>query len=91
MTDLELAQIVDEYASLKAQIEEQTKKFEALRKTLLSTGKEKIEGMNCYAVVSLSEQSRVDAKKVREMLSENELAAVLSTSLVERISIKPLV
>lgn len=84
-----LATLADEYAALKAQIEQQEKLLKAMRAEILATGQELIVGERAIVEVNLSERNSLDTARVKQMLTEDQIAAVTKTTLVETLRVKP--
>lgn len=82
------AALADRYAQLKAQSEIIDKELSALRREILATGMELIEGNNCFVKVGLYEQERIDSKAARTKLDAETLRSIMVTSLCERLTVK---
>lgn len=71
MTNLTLA---DEYARIHAEFEALEARKEELRKAILAEGKERIDGHNCYVLVSLAETRKINTKMLRKEFNAEQLA-----------------
>jgi len=78
----------DEYAAIKAQIDLLEAKIKVLRKEILATGHEHVEGDHCTIDVSLSERSTLDAAKAKSFLTPDQIEASTKKTLVETLRIK---
>jgi len=74
MTALTNLTLADEYARIHAEVEALEARKEELRKAILATGKERIDGHNCYVMVSLAETRKIDTKVLRKTFSAEQLA-----------------
>ena len=66
--------LADQFALVHAELEALEAKKEILRKAILATGKERIDGDNCYVMVSLAETRKIDTKMLRKEFSAEQLA-----------------
>lgn len=80
--------LADRYAAAKAAADAANEALEALKKEVKALGQEKLFGVTCDLTLSLSEQMRLDQKKVAALLTEDQLAACKSPVLVETIRVK---
>jgi regulator of replication initiation timing len=71
-------QIVDQLGALNAQISALNQQAEAIKKILRDSGAGEYRGEVFRAVVSERSASRIDSDKVRNLLSEEQLAEVIS-------------
>lgn len=80
----------DRYAAIKAQIAALEELLEPLKKEIIESGKQRVEG-ELYAVeVSLSERTTLDPKAVKLILSEAQVKECSKVSLVTTLKVKPL-
>jgi hypothetical protein len=84
---IELATMVDELAELKAMIAPLQEREQALKDALKASGRERIDGTEHTAVVSLSERETVDAKALRADLGEDIIRPYLRQTLVTVIKL----
>jgi hypothetical protein len=84
---INLAQMVDELAELKAAIAPLQEREQFLKDQLKATGRERIDGTEHTAVVSLSERETVDAKALRADLGEDIIQPYLRRALVTVIKL----
>lgn len=83
---IDLAAMVDELATIKAQIAPLQEREAILKDALKETGLERIDGTTHTAVISLSEQERLDSKRLK--LDHPNLAAqYLNTILVTTLKL----
>jgi len=80
--------LADLYAVAKAEMDACAKRVEELRKEILNTGHEKINGANFAVEVGLSERTTIDTKLVRQFLTNEELASCSKTAVVTTLRIK---
>ena len=81
--------LADEYATLKAQMEEYEQKLKKLRAEILATGQETIVGECAIVEVKLSERNSLDTSSVKKLLTEEQIVAITKTALVETLKVKP--
>jgi len=79
---IDLVATVDELAALKAAIAPLQAREEVLKELLKGTGRDRIDGTEHTAVVSLSERETIDSKALRADLGEELVAPYLKRSLV---------
>lgn len=80
--------LADRYAAAKAAADAANEALEALKKEVKALGQEKLFGVTCDLTLSLSEQMRLDQKKVAALLTEDQFNACKSPVLVETIRVK---
>jgi regulator of replication initiation timing len=80
-------QIVDQLGALNAQIATLNAQAEAIKKILRESGAGEYRGDVFRAVVSERSSSRIDAKKVRQLLTEEQLAEVVSEVMSTSVSL----
>jgi hypothetical protein len=71
-------QIVDQLGALNAQISALNQQAEAIKKILRDSGAGEYRGEVFRAVVSERSSSRIDSTKVRKILTDEQLAEVVS-------------
>lgn len=81
--------LADEYATLKAQMEEYEQKLKKLRAEILATGQETIVGERAIVEVKLSERNSLDTSSIRKLFTEEQIVAMTKTTLVETLKVKP--
>lgn len=81
--------LADEYAALKAQIDENEQKLKKLRAEILATGQETIVGERAIVEVKLSERNSLDTASVKKILTAEQIVAMTKTTLVETLKVKP--
>ena len=86
MTDLSI--LADRYAAAKAAADAAEVELKALRKEILATGRESIEGAHCFLKVSLQEQTRLDTDAVKAFLGAEKTLELSKVILIEKIAIK---
>lgn len=84
---IDYAAMVDELAELKALIAPLQEREANLKDALKATGRERIDGTEHTAVISLSERETVDTKRLRADLGEDVMSAYLSKSVVTAIKL----
>lgn len=84
---VELAAKVDRLAALKAMIDPLQDEEKALKDELKATGRDRIDGTQHTAVVSLSERETLDSKRLREDLGEAIIQPYLRQTLVTVIKL----
>lgn len=84
---IDLTAVVDELASLKSTIAPLQEREAMLKDLLKATGRDRIDGTDHTAVVSLSERETVDSKRLRADLGETIIAPYLNRSLVTAIKL----
>ena len=81
--------LADRYAILKADIDALTKQLDAIKAEIKATGVETLVGDQAVVTVALSERSTLDTKAVRELLTDDQIAACTKVTLVETLRVKP--
>ena len=84
---IDLVAAVDELAALKAAIAPLQEREAMLKELLKATGRDRIDGTEHTAVVSLSERETIDGKALRADLGEDIIAPYLKRSLVTAIKL----
>ena len=84
---IDLAATVDELAELKAAIAPLQERETVLKELLKATGRDRIDGTEHTAVISLSERETIDSKRLRADLGEAIIAPYLNRSLVTAIKL----
>ena len=79
--------MVDELAVLKAAIAPLQERETAIKEALKSTGRERIDGTEHTAVITLSERETIDSKALRADLGEAIIAPYLKRSIVETLKL----
>lgn len=79
---IDLVAAVDELAALKATVAPMEARMEQLKDYLKATGRDRIDGTEHTAVISLSERETVDTKSLRADLGEAIIAPYLRLALV---------
>ncbi len=80
--------LADEYAILKAQIDELQSQAEKIASELKDLGIEKIEGKLAVVSVVLSERVTLDQKAVKALLTAAQIEQVSKTTLVTSLRVK---
>jgi hypothetical protein len=88
MTISNLAKLADDYARAKAMADEVAKHLDSLKREILATGLDEIKGENFAVKVSKFEQSRLDTKAIRAILSEQQIEAYSVTSEITKLTVK---
>lgn len=81
--------LADRYAAAKAAADAANEALDALKAEIKAAGVERHFGVTCDLVLSLSEQSRIDNKRLATFLTEEQIEKCKKLNLVERITIKP--
>lgn len=81
--------LADRYAVLKADADAIAKALDAVKAEIKATGLETIEGERAIVTVCLSERATLDTKAVKEILTEEQVAACTKVTLVETLRVKP--
>lgn len=81
--------LADLYAQAKARADAAAEELEALRKQILETGSDKVLGDFYMVAVNISERVTIDSKKVREILTPDQVASVSRTSEILSLRVKP--
>lgn len=82
-----LSALADRYAAAKAASEAIEAELKALRKEILATGRETIEGGHCFLKVQLMEQTRLDTDAVKAFLGDR-VGEFSKTIVIEKIAVK---
>lgn len=82
-----LASIADELGAVKAELAELSKKEESLKKALIESGLDKIQGSLFQVAVSKSERKSLSSELVRKMLSPEALAQCEQVSQVVSVRV----
>ncbi len=80
--------LADRYAAAKAAADEAIKALDALKAEVKALGMPELHGITCNLTLSLSEQMRLDQKKVAKLLTAEQIEACKSPVLVETIRVK---
>jgi len=80
--------LADRYAIAKEALDAAEKLVKELRREILATGGDVVEGDYCNVIVSLSERNSLDQAMVRSMLTEEQIAECTKTALIETLRIK---
>ena len=80
--------LADRYAAAKEALDAAEQLVKELRREILVTGGDLVEGESCNVVVSLSERNSLDQTMVRSMLTEEQIAACSKVALIETLRIK---
>jgi hypothetical protein len=80
--------LADRYAAAKAAFDAADAALKALKDEVKELGAERVTGITCDLTLSLSEQMRLDQKKVALLLTPEQIEACKSPVLVETIRIK---
>ena len=83
-----LATLADRYADIKAEIEGLTRLLDECKAEIKAAGCEEIIGSRAVVTLSLSERTSLDTKLVKEILTDEQVAACSKTTLVETIRVK---
>lgn len=86
MTNITLA---DHYAAAKEALDAAEKLVRDLRREILATGCETVEGDLAIISVALSERKTLDSVAVKAFLTADQIEACTKVSLVETLRIKP--
>jgi hypothetical protein len=84
---IDYAALVDELAQLKAAIAPLQDREATLKDLLKATGRERIDGTEHTAVITLSERETVNTKALRADLGEEIIAPYLSRTVVETLKL----
>jgi hypothetical protein len=84
---IDYAAMVDELAELKAAIAPLQAREDAIKTALKATGRDRIDGTEHTAVVTLSERETIDSKALRADLGEAIIAPYLKRSIVETLKL----
>jgi hypothetical protein len=80
--------LADRYAAAKAAADAAVAALDALKKEVKELGMPTLHGVTCDITLSLSEQMRLDQKKVAALLTTEQIEACKSPVLVETIRVK---
>lgn len=80
--------LADRYAQIKAEADAWAKKLDEVKSEIKATGVEEIIGADFTVTVGLSERSTLDTKKVKELLTPEQITACSSKSLITTIRVK---
>lgn len=80
--------LADRYAAAKKAADDAVAALEALKKEVKALGMPELHGITCDLTLSLSEQMRLDQKKVAALLTPEQIEACKSPVLVETIRVK---
>lgn len=89
LSALSALSLADRYAVLKADADAIAKALDAVKAEIKATGLEVIEGERSIVTVCLSERATLDTKVVKEILTEEQVAACTKVTLVETLRVKP--
>lgn len=81
--------LADLYAQAKARMDAAAEELEILRKQILETGSDKVFGDFYMVAVNITERVTIDSKKVREILTPDQMTTVSRTSEVLLLRVKP--
>lgn len=84
-----LAALADRYADIKAEIEGLERLLSEVKAEIKAEGREEIVGTRAIVTLGLSERTTLDQKLVKEILTDEQIAACSKTALVETIRVKP--
>lgn len=84
----DVAQIADAYGDIDAQIKQLEKRKEELRKALIATGKELVEGATFSIGIDISERRTVKVDDVVKTFGADAAAAIINTSDVYTLRAK---
>lgn len=80
--------LADRYAAAKAAFDAADAALKALKDEVKALGMPVLHGVTCDLSLSLSEQMRLDQKKVAALLTAEQIEACKSPVLVETIRVK---
>jgi len=80
--------LADRYADLAAEIKGLLHLQDELKAEIKALGREELVGERNIVILSLSERSTLDTKLVREILTDDQVAACTKVALVETIRVK---
>ena len=84
---IDYAAMVDELAALKSAIAPLQDREQVIKDLLKATGRDRIDGSEHTAVVSLAERETVNTKALRADLGEDIITPYLSRSIVTSIKV----
>ena len=85
-----IASLADTYAALKLEIEKLEEQLKAVKKDIVATGRDVIEGEDFRVSVNLQERKTISVKKAEEVLAPEIIAKILTVSEFEVIRYKPI-
>jgi hypothetical protein len=85
-----IASLADQYAQIKLIIEKNEEILKDLKKQIVATGRDVIEGEEFKVTVGLQERKTISVKKAEEVLAPEVVAQILSVSEFEVIRYKPI-
>ncbi len=80
--------LADRYAAAKMAADAAIEALDALKKEVKALGMPLLHGVTCDLTLALSEQMRLDQKKVAALLTAEQIEACKSPILVETIRVK---
>lgn len=84
-----LATLADRYADLKAELDGIQRLLDECKAEIKATGRDEIVGTRAIVSVGLSERTTLDQKLVKEILTDEQVAACSKVALIETIRVKP--
>ena len=84
-----IAALADRYADIKAEIEGLERLLKEVKDEIKAEGREEIVGTRAIVTLGLSERTTLDQKLVKEILTDEQVAACSKIALVETIRVKP--
>jgi hypothetical protein len=85
-----IASLADQYAQIKLIIEKNEEILKEIKKQIVATGRDVIEGEDFKITVNLQERKTISVKKAEEVLAPEVVAQILSVSEFEVIRYKPI-
>jgi hypothetical protein len=85
-----IASLADQYAQIKLIIEKNEEILKEIKKQIVATGRDVIEGEEFKVTVGLQERKTISVKKAEEILAPEVVAQILSVSEFEVIRYKPI-
>jgi len=85
-----IASLADQYAQIKLIIEKNEEILKEIKKQIVATGRDVIEGEEFRVSVALQERKTISVKKAEEVLAPEVVAQILSVSEFEVIRYKPI-
>jgi len=85
-----IASLADQYAQIKLIIEKNEEILKDIKKQIVATGRDVIEGEEFKVTVGLQERKTISVKKAEEILAPEVVAQILSVSEFEVIRYKPI-
>jgi uncharacterized protein involved in exopolysaccharide biosynthesis len=83
-----IATLADQYAAIKMEIEKLEAQLKEVKKDIVATGRDIIEGDEFKVTVGLQQRESIAVAKAREVLDEATLAKLLKVSEFEVIRYK---